>query len=351
MRVAWRWAMALVLALALGGVFAAAKSALAADEPQLDPRFEFGGFRKPGNWYKGNLHLHSTISDGRLDPVPTVEAYRQLGYDFTALTDHIGGFRDKQTKAFRPLVYPLEQLNKPGFLVIPGIEYDTNRNGETIHYVAVGPGYDARLEEGEDVSHAIQESWDKGAFVFIAHPHWSLDSTQVTEGIAFLPGLEVFNYATWLGEGDRGNSELHWDRLLRLRRRVLGVATDDCHDVTHHAGGGWVMVKAPELTAAAIVGALRDGQYYASSGPVIHDVWFDTESNLRVRCTPAKYVRAFAGVGKVSQAAAKPGEVMLDATIKWNWKSGNSILPFVRVEVTDEQGRTAWSQAAPGPGK
>ena len=42
----------------------------------------------PGHWYKGNLHTHTTQSDGRLSPQEAVRWYEQNGYDFVALTDH-----------------------------------------------------------------------------------------------------------------------------------------------------------------------------------------------------------------------------------------------------------------------
>ena len=29
-----------------------------------------------GNWYKGNLHMHTTLSDGALDPVEAINIYR-----------------------------------------------------------------------------------------------------------------------------------------------------------------------------------------------------------------------------------------------------------------------------------
>ena len=153
--------------------------------PAADSRYNFGGFLDAGNWYKGNLHLHSTISDGNLDPEATVEVYRKLGYDFTALSDHIGGFLDKEKKEYKPLVYPLDKLNKPGFLVIPAIEYNTTRTGETIHFVVVGPGYDQRLQDGQDLSEAMKGWWDRGAFAFMAHPHWSLDATETLEAMSY----------------------------------------------------------------------------------------------------------------------------------------------------------------------
>jgi hypothetical protein len=318
-------------------------------EKQLpaDVRYDFGGFRAPGRWYKGNLHLHTTFSDGKLDPPATAAVYRRLGYDFIALTDHIGGFRDKETKVFKPLVYPLGQLNRPDFLVLPGMEYDTSRNGETIHLEVIGPGYDQRLEEGQDLSEAAKGWWDRGAFVFYAHPHWSLNSTAVLEDMTFLPAVEVFNYATALSNGLRGNSQLHWDRLLRRQRRVLGVAADDTHRPDEHAGGGWVMVKAPTLTADDILKGLREGRFYFSSGPTLHDVFFDTDGNLHVRCSPVEVIRALSTVGKVMYVRAKPGKNLREAVIKWDWapKGAKTPLPFVRVECTDAQGRTAWTQA------
>jgi len=41
-----------------------------------------------GQWYKGNLHTHTTQSDGRLAPEQVVAWYDQNGYDFVAITDH-----------------------------------------------------------------------------------------------------------------------------------------------------------------------------------------------------------------------------------------------------------------------
>jgi hypothetical protein len=47
-------------------------------------------YASTGNWYKGNLHAHSTISDGLLTPDEVVKLYAGKGYDFLAITDHVG---------------------------------------------------------------------------------------------------------------------------------------------------------------------------------------------------------------------------------------------------------------------
>ena len=40
-------------------------------------------------WYKGNLHTHSTNSDGRLSPEEVIGLYREEGYDFLALQQYL----------------------------------------------------------------------------------------------------------------------------------------------------------------------------------------------------------------------------------------------------------------------
>ena len=41
-----------------------------------------------GQFYKANLHLHTTVSDGQMTPEEIKEAYRARGYSILAFTDH-----------------------------------------------------------------------------------------------------------------------------------------------------------------------------------------------------------------------------------------------------------------------
>ena len=45
-------------------------------------------FSTPGRFWRGNLHTHSTRSDGLLAPEAVVNAYKGAGYDFLQLSDH-----------------------------------------------------------------------------------------------------------------------------------------------------------------------------------------------------------------------------------------------------------------------
>ena len=90
-------------------------------------------FTAPGRFWRGNLHTHSTRSDGVLEPEEVCRRYRAEGYDFLALTDHfIGhfGYPITDTTAFRD--------NR--FTTILGAELHSGAmaNGELWHILAVG---------------------------------------------------------------------------------------------------------------------------------------------------------------------------------------------------------------------
>ena len=43
---------------------------------------------KEGNFYKANLHCHTTVSDGKRTPEEIKELYMRNGYSIVAYTDH-----------------------------------------------------------------------------------------------------------------------------------------------------------------------------------------------------------------------------------------------------------------------
>jgi len=51
-------------------------------------RYFVNPFREEGRWFKGNVHTHSTASDGTRTPEQLVKIYREAGYDFLSITDH-----------------------------------------------------------------------------------------------------------------------------------------------------------------------------------------------------------------------------------------------------------------------
>ena len=67
-------------------------------------------FSETGNWYKGNLHSHTTNSDGKLNPEEAVKLYKSYGYHFMCLSEH-----DVYTDL-------REQFDCEDFILLPGVE-------------------------------------------------------------------------------------------------------------------------------------------------------------------------------------------------------------------------------------
>ena len=61
-------------------------------------------------FYKGNMHAHSTFSDGSQTPWELKALYKSHGYSFIAITDH-------------EVVYDHSYLDDDGFITITGAEY------------------------------------------------------------------------------------------------------------------------------------------------------------------------------------------------------------------------------------
>ena len=83
-----------------------------------------------------------------------------------------------------------------------------------------------------------------------------------------LTALEIFNYNT-VNESGTGYDTTYWDVMLREGKRIWAVASDDNHNTEYFEDscGGYIVVKASELTRQAITQAIVDGNYYSSCGP------------------------------------------------------------------------------------
>jgi len=284
-------------------------------------------FTAPGNWYRGNLHMHSTESDGSLSPADAIAWYRERGYDFVSLTDHrattqTGQFSDER------------------FLVIPGIELDCVDPERDIGYHIVGFGVTpfsqpepTRRGPGQQLVDQIRAH---GGLALMAHPYWLGQEGADILAVTGWTGLEVYN-ATCARPG-KAYSMVQWDRILDRGHLIYGFATDDAHRYEDDAGKGWIMVKAPALTAEAILEAIRRGHFYATQGPSILDVRVDEEA-VHVHTSPVVEIRCISNRGRGLVVAAEPGAVLTSVTVP-----RSRISKYLRVECVDAEGRMAWSQ-------
>ena len=67
-----------------------------------------------GNFYKANLHCHTTVSDGKLTPEEVKALYKGAGYSVVAFTDH-------------DVFIPHHDLTDESFLALSGFEGEFKR--------------------------------------------------------------------------------------------------------------------------------------------------------------------------------------------------------------------------------
>jgi len=296
-------------------------------------------FTAKGRFWRGNLHTHSTRSDGVLSPEEVCRRYKAEGYDFMALTDHFVG-------AYGYPIVDTVPMRDAGFTTILGAELHSGAmaNGELWHILAVGlPADFAPSNSPSFVPVAGQETGAEiaaravaaGAFVAIAHPQWSGLTLADARAITAAHAVEIYNHGCAMG-CDRPDGFAIADLLLTEGRKLTLIATDDAHFSEPDHFGGWVMVKAEANEPDALLSALKAGHFYSSQGPELRDVRIEG-GKLIVECSAVSSIVALGwgtGAKAVHGHSMTRGEVSLD-------RLNNS--PWIRAAVIDAAGKRAWS--------
>ncbi len=290
-------------------------------------------FDKPGRFYRGNLHTHSTESDGTLTPDEVVALYRRQGYDFISVTDH-------HAPRWNYQITDTRHLRSDDFTTIIGAELHTPglATGLPWHLLAVGlppelPGMDGN-ETGPDLAARAAAT---GAFIGIAHPAWYSLRLEEARSIKVAHAIEVYNETCSL-LNDRGESWSFADMLLAEGWRLTGFGADDLHMTLPDrpdAFGAWVWVRSPTLEPVALVDALKAGDYYTSQGPEIHDIQIDGDE-VSISCSPAASIYA---TGVATRAASAHGDGFTEARLPLDLFMD----AYFRVTVIDAAGKRAWS--------
>ncbi|MHB9032357.1 MAG: CehA/McbA family metallohydrolase [Anaerolineae bacterium] len=281
-------------------------------------------FALPGHWYRGNLHTHTTQSDGRSSPEEVCAWYRAHGYDFIAITDHWVYTRGSQAI-------------DNSWITISGVEL----HGPGYHMLTVGTTGLPDASLAVDPKALAAEVLRQGGLPFFAHPYWTgqtYDSLIATPGIL---GVEVYNSGCDVVLG-LGISRTQWDESLAAGARFTGLAVDDGHGVAGEEGLGWVMVRAEALEEGAILAALRSGAFYSSTGPVVNDLRLvhtdEGKPALLVRCSPCRSITFYGKMPTGFRFRAQTGEGITQAVFPLNENQR-----FLRVECEDSSGHVAWT--------
>jgi len=322
-----------------------------------------------GNWYKVNLHCHTTLSDGHLTPEEIKEAYLAHGYSAVAYTDHDlfldhSDLTDEHFVALNGLEYeirgPKEPLDKACHFCAVALDPET-RFQPLWHrekYVTIGaagthknevrfdeslPDYE-RVYSHEGISDMMQKAREAGFFVTYNHPVWSQEDARDYLGYNGMHAMEICNFSCFRQGYPEYNGAIY-DEMLREGKRIFCVGADDNHNVHPldspqcDSFGAFVMVNAEKLEYRALTAALLRGDFYASQGPEIYEMAVE-DGVLRVASSPAVMISVRFGRRKARSVRAAEGEKITSAEFE--------IVPeakYLRVSVRDEKGNFADSQA------
>jgi hypothetical protein len=288
-------------------------------------------FPEEGVWLKGNIHSHSSVSDGLFTPKELAELYASHGYAFLSMTDH-------------NVLVAHSELPEEEIILLTGLEHDIEYSADKCTHVVGNSAAGKNTTDYLCKRYSSRELTDQqlvdlmrgdGQFVSLAHPVWSRMEVEEILGLENIHAIEVFNNGTeHLCHG--GNAEVWWDMLLRRGKKVFATAVDDVH-VADDLFGGWVWVKAADRSREAIMEALFNGAFYASTGPVIHDFGVE-DGQAYVSCSDCREIHFVTYPPRGDSFFAEEGVCLKEGTHTLTGREA-----YVRAVCVDSQGRWAWS--------
>lgn len=317
------------------------------------------------------MHTHTNWANGDDFPEMAAAWYRDHGYNFVVLTEHNVlsqgkrwmAVRDLDAKANTDVMAPYRQRfgdswvetrggavrlkpfdefsplldNAGSFLLIPGEEItDKAANGLDIHMNASNLSEPVKPCSGSTVTEtiarnfaAVQESAQRtGREILVAvnHPNYKWGVT--AQDLASVPELRFFEVWNGVtddndpGDASHPSTDDIWDQANALRMAkgappLFALANDDSHN--YHGnnpravpGRAWEMVRSRWLTPESILRAMKDGDFYASTGVTLKEVAFDRSSrrlSLAIEApTGETFITSFIGV----RAGQGKGEVFAE---------------------------------------
>ncbi len=299
-----------------------------------------------GTFYKANLHCHSTFSDGKWTPEEIKEKYMRHGYSVVAFTDH-------------RTLYSQAHLTDENFLSLDGYEIDVSETldtgrgyKKTCHFCLIAkrqgtaqPDFgDEDTYTPENISRIMKSAREKGFFVTYNHPNWSLEDFSDYINYHGMDAMEIANYGC-IAVGYQDYVPMVYDEMLRYGKKIFCVATDDNHNrfdedsLYCDSFGGFTVIKADSLSYENIIRALEKGNFYASQGPEIKELWYE-DGIIHIKTSPVKKIDFVFGSRRAKTVMAENDGFLEEAECE---VPENSI--YVRVSAKDEKGLPADTNA------
>ena len=321
-----------------------------------------------GNFYKANLHMHTTISDGKMTVEEVKKAYLEKGYSIVAFTDH-------------ELMVPHNDLTDDNFLAITSTEIiiDEVRDGDwackkTYHLNFYSKDKNKnvfstfnkdiiwfkdsdkyineeqskikykRTYDVEEVNKIIKMANEENCLVSYNHPVWSNQNYSDYIDLKGVWGVEWLNGGC-VRAGYFDTIQPIVD-LLSKGERVFPLATDDAH-VKEDCFYGFVMIKADNLRYETIYEALQKGDFYSSAGPEIKDLYVE-DGVLYIKTSPVRKIylnteRRYIRAKDSKEELITSAEFDITRQIEFCKKENKN--SYIRISVIDENGYEAHSRA------
>ena len=325
-----------------------------------------------GNFYKANLHCHTTVSDGRLTPEGVKELYKSQGYSVVAYTDHnllishndltdseflalngveldVGGKKIEGASDYSKVCHfclialePDNHINPFWHRSLYKTPGNVDKNAKYALFDDSKPDY-MRTYTSECISEIMSGSRELGFFVTYNHPTWSRESYDEYMGYHGMHAVEMFNGSCIAMGYDEYNPRVYED-ILSAGQRIYAIGADDNHNV-HPFGSrrcdscvAFTMIKAESLDYQAVTGALLDGHFYASEGPEIYELTYD-EGKIHIETSLADRITVtYLGRGSAVAYSDETPITSADFNIPAN-------VGYFRLTVTDRSGKRAVTNA------
>lgn len=328
-------------------------------------------FIQNGRFYKANLHCHSTWSDGHYTPAELKALYKEKGYSVLAITDHEGLFSHFE-------------LDDEDFITLAGTELEFNSAAAKWNDVITchmcfykkdpteiyQPGYDEKYTHPkfrwlrdpelrrlivprgeafqkvysvENINHVIKTMKENGFFVTVNHPKWSQESFDTLKHYKGMDALEIYNNSTYVSGFDEYNGDVY-DLMLRNGSRIFCTANDDNHNALGSARsdmfGGFNMICAKSLDYGNIIAAMESGSFYASTGPVIRELYTEDGYLCVESDTPLASIRMLSGNRYADLVRNLNGEPVYSGKFRIDKGCG-----YMRLELNGTDGKRAYTNA------
>ena len=312
------------------------------------------------NFYKANLHCHSTKSDGKMTVEEIKERYKEEGYSVIAFTDHEhlldnSFLNDENFLALTSCEVAVKEYPELSTLVKTDMKVahfnfiaKDPKNVDTPCYNSVYDHYVKdffadeivhscgeydRVYTAEGVSEMIKIANEKGFLVTYNHPNWSLENATDYLGYKGLWAVEIYNNEASVS--GRIEYDIHaYESFLRSGQKIACVAADDNHNLASTCGG-WVQINADKLDYDTIIDAMEKHNLYASMGPEIHELYVE-DNKAYLTFSKGEYATISTKGRRVKKALAENSEGVNKVEFE--------ILPtdgYIRFDVVDDKNRRA----------